>query len=105
MNRKAYLRFFSFFLFLTAPVLTFPFMKNYVDSGNYENRQFTERPKLSLKTLTTFPSQYDAYFSDYLPYKNQLVMLNNKKDTSLGAGTTLIEYRCFMERLWKRNSL
>ncbi len=27
------------------------------------------------------------------PIKNQLVMLNNKKDTSLGAGTTLIEYR------------
>lgn len=30
MNQKANLR---FFLFLTAPVLTFSFMKNYVDSG------------------------------------------------------------------------
>ena len=66
MNQKANLR---FFLFLTAPVLTFSFMKNYVDSGNYENRQFAEQPKLSFETLSTFSSQYDAYFSDYLPYK------------------------------------
>ena len=85
--------FYGFVGLLCLPVLTFPVMKNFIDSENHENRKFAEKPVLSLDTITTYPEQYDAYFNDHLPYKNQLVMFNNMKNEVLGVGTTAIEYR------------
>ena len=67
-------------------------MKGHIDSANHEKRKFAERPKLAWNTLTSFPEQFDTYFSDHLPYKNQLVMVNNLKNEVLGTGTTAIEY-------------
>lgn len=81
-----------FLLFLILPVVTFPFVKGHIDSANHEKRKFAERPKLAWNTLTSFPEQFDTYFSDHLPYKNQLVMVNNLKNEVLGTGTTAIEY-------------
>ncbi len=84
--------FFLFFLLLIAPTVTFPFVKDHIDSENHENRVFAEKPELSLRTITDFPQQFDDYFSDHLPYKNQLVMTNTMKNDFLGVGTTAIEY-------------
>ena len=84
--------FFLFFLLLIAPTVTFPFVKDHIDSENHENRVFAEKPELSLQTITAFPQQFDDYFSDHLPYKNQLVMTNTIKNDFLGVGTTAIEY-------------
>lgn len=63
-----------------------------MDSTNYENRVLAEFPQISPQMLLSFSKQYDAYFSDHLPYKNQLVMLNMLKEEMLGEGTTVIEY-------------
>ena len=90
--KKENIRFYLFFILLAAPVFTFPFMKQYVDCTNYENRALAEFPQISPQTLLSFSKQYDAYFSDHLPYKNQLAMLNTLKEESLGEGTTVIEY-------------
>lgn len=84
--------FYAFFVLLMAPVLTFPFFKGKIDSENHEKREFAEMPKLSLGTVTAFPEGFDAYFNDRLPYKNQLVFLNNLKNTVLREGTTPFEY-------------
>ena len=81
-----------FFILLIAPVATFPFLKNFVDSKNYEKRKFADAPQLSLEALPNFPAQFEEYFNDHLPYKNQLVFLNNLKNDRLGAGTTVLEY-------------
>ena len=88
-NRVIYV---TFLLLLILPVVTFPFMKGHIDSANHEKRKFAERPNLTWSTLTSFPEQFDTYFNDHLPYKNQLVMLNNIKNECLGSGTTAIEY-------------
>ncbi|MBO5373096.1 MAG: hypothetical protein J6A75_10340 [Lachnospiraceae bacterium] len=85
--------FYQFFCMLILPVLTFPFAKNFIDTKNHENRQFAEKPQLSIQTLTSFPEQFENYFNDYLPYKNQLVMLNTMKEDALGVGSTVLEYR------------
>ena len=84
--------FIVFLLLLVLPVVTFPFVKGYIDSENHEKRTFAKRPQLAWDTLASFPGQFDEYFSDYLPYKNQLVMVNNIKNEWLGSGTTAIEY-------------
>lgn len=81
-----------FFLFLAAPAVTFPFVKDHIDSENHENRRFAEEPDLSFGTLASFPKQFDDYFNDHLPYKNQLVMANTMKNDFLGVGTTMMEY-------------
>lgn len=84
--------FYVFVLLLSLPVITFPFIKGHIDSKNHEKRKFAERPSLSLATLPDFPEQFDNYFSDHLPYKNQLVMVNGIKNELLGSGATAIEY-------------
>lgn len=84
--------FYLFFFLLAAPPLSFPFMKNVVDSENHEKRKFAKAPELSLEKLWQFPGQFEAYFNDRLPYKNQLVMVNNIKNAYLGVGTTALDY-------------
>ena len=42
-HMKNKLLFTLFLLMLTAPVVTFAFVKDYIDSENYENRVFAER--------------------------------------------------------------
>lgn len=85
--------FYIFYLSLILPIVTFPFLKAYIDTENHEKRQFTERPELSIQTLESYPNQFENFFNDYLPYKNQLVMLNNMKEDVLGVGSTVLEYR------------
>lgn len=89
---KNKLLFILFLLVLTAPAVTFPFAKDYIDSENHENRRFAEAPELSPGKLSAFPAQFDEWFNDYLPYKNQLVMTNTLKNDLLGVGTTAMEY-------------
>lgn len=84
--------FYAFFLLLLAPVLTFPFLKNYIDSENHEKREFAKMPKFSFRTAADFPEKFDTYFNDNLPYKNQLVLLDNVKNDFLDEGATLLKY-------------
>ncbi len=62
-----------FFSFLIFPVLSFPFVKNGTDDTTFENRTLAEKPEFNWETLDTYPTQFEAYFNDHLPYKNQLV--------------------------------
>lgn len=89
---KNKLLFILFLLALTAPVITFPFVRVYIDSENHENRRFAEAPKVSLAEMPSFPKRFEDWFLDYLPYKNQLVMTNTMKNDFLGVGTTAMEY-------------
>ncbi len=89
---KNKLVFVLFLIMLTAPAITFLFLKDYIDSENHENRVFAEKPQFSIEALPSFPQQFDDWFNDYLPYKNQLVMANTMKNDFLGVGTTAMEY-------------
>lgn len=89
---KNKLLFILFLLVLTAPAVTFPVVRNFIDSENHENRRFAEAPQFSFTEMPSFPGQFDEWFNDYLPYKNQLVMTNTMKNDLLGVGTTAMEY-------------
>ncbi len=70
---------FSIIAFLTlvlAPPIIFPFITNYIDTTNTENRELAKRPDFIPNELLSFPAKYEQYFNDHLPFKKQLVKLN-----------------------------
>jgi len=45
-----------------------------------EKRVVAERPELTLDNFSDYPESYEAYYNDHLPYRNQLIALNNRLD-------------------------
>lgn len=71
----------TIFVFLTIlPGLIYPFLERYIDSDGHENRKLQEKPALTLENYEEFPEQYEAYYNDNLPFRNQLVRLNGAID-------------------------
>lgn len=69
------------FLVITAsPVFTNFFLGQYLDSKNYENRQKAAKPILTLGNYRSLPQEFEAYYNDNIPYRNQLIRLNNSID-------------------------
>lgn len=65
---------------MIIPHILWFFLGQYVDTTNYENRNMAERPLLSTNTYLEYPKQYEAYFNDNVPFRNQLIRLNNMID-------------------------
>lgn len=71
---------FIFIISLTLPSVTYPFVKQYLDINNYENREFNQCPTLDYTTVIDYPTLYENYYNDYLPYKNQFIKFKNLID-------------------------
>lgn len=65
---------------LVLPRLLFIPLKDYVDTENYENRVYQEKPELTLENWKEFPGLYDAYFNDHLAFKNPIVAFGKLAD-------------------------
>lgn len=67
---------------ILIPVLVYAVIGKYLDSStaDKENRVMTEMPTLANTQISEFPSLFDAYVNDNLPYKNYLVTLNSMAD-------------------------
>ncbi|MEI0496700.1 hypothetical protein R4J09_15030 [Brachyspira intermedia] len=50
------------------------------DHTNYENRKFSEKTKFELKKLDKYPKEYETYFNDYIPLKNEIRKLQSLID-------------------------
>lgn len=61
-----------FFLFLIGPNIIYLFVHEKLDHQNYENRQLYTKPQFSIQNISSFPSQYEKYFNDHLPFKNEI---------------------------------
>lgn len=87
--------FIIFILLLLLPVLSFPVARNYIDSANHENRTFASFPQFtfSREGIKSYPGAFEDWFNDHLPYKNQLVAMDNRRKRFLQEGTTAIEYK------------
>ncbi len=75
---KAYIFAGMFLGMMILPGLLFIPLKDYVDTENYENRVYQEKPVLNFRNLSaadlkSYPGQYDAYFNDHLAFKNPIV--------------------------------
>jgi len=53
---------------------------HFIDNENFENREMAQKPVLSAETFVSFPLEYENYFNDNIPFRNQLISLNNKID-------------------------
>lgn len=75
---------------ILTPQLSFFFLSGVLDTENHENRSIAEKPQLSFDSLRTFPAEYEKYYNDTLPFRNQLVRLGNSvnfhvfRDTASG---------------------
>ena len=54
------------------------FYKNF-DHKNLDNRNFHEYPNIQ-SNFIDFPKNYEAYFNDYLPFRNELIVLKKNID-------------------------
>lgn len=67
-------------LFLLLPVLVFLLVRGRLDTANYENRELALFPSVKAADIGQFPKGFDDWFSDHLPYRNQLLTLNGLFD-------------------------
>lgn len=66
-----------FLIFLIAPMLVYPLVKNVLDTENRENRELVPFSEVAAAPLRNKPYVFQQYFNDHLPFKNQLVALNS----------------------------
>ena len=68
-----------FLLALIFPKVVYTvFYKNF-NHENLDNRRFNEYPNIQ-SNFVDFPKNYEAYFNDYLPFRNELIVLKNNID-------------------------
>ena len=69
------------FLFMVIiPAPAYFFLGQYIDTENYENRNMGSKPELTLENYKTFPQEYESYYNDNIPFRNQLIRLNSSID-------------------------
>lgn len=49
----------------------------FLDAANYENRYKTEKPVFSIEKYDSYPAEYELYFNDNLPFRNEMITLNS----------------------------
>lgn len=69
-----------FLMITVSPGFTYFFLGQYVDSENYENRNMTSRPTFTSEDFESFPEEYETYYNDNLPFRNQLIRFHNSID-------------------------
>ena len=52
----------------------------FTDNENYENRQLAEMPQWTAETAEQFPRDFESFFNDRLPFRNQMITLNSAVD-------------------------
>lgn len=69
-------------ILILIPVVLYAVIGKYLDSStaDKENRVMTEMPTLANTQISEFPTLFDAYMNDNLPYKNYLVTVNSMAD-------------------------
>lgn len=77
---KAYVFAGIFLSLMVLPRLLFIPLKDYVDTENYENRVYQEKPDFTIQGIKEYPGLYEAYFNDHLAFKNPLVAFGKLAD-------------------------
>ena len=67
----------SFFLITCSAFIMFFFLKSYDAAEiNYEKRALTEKPIFNIENIDNYGSEYESYFNDHFPYRNELILTN-----------------------------
>lgn len=52
----------------------------FVDQANYENRELATRPRLTVDSYQIYSDEYEEYFNDNIPFRNNLITINSAID-------------------------
>lgn len=80
--KKEYILVCVFIFMIMVPNITFYIPKT-EEKVNLENRNLTEKPKLYLTNLDKYTQEFEKYYNDNLPFKDNLVKLNSRVKYSL----------------------
>ena len=67
----------AFIVIMCLPHFIFLLCRNHVDTNNYENRKLSDAPVVGTTSYTDFPAEFESFYNDRLPFRNQLIALNN----------------------------
>ncbi len=70
----------SFLILLVMPTVLFTLFGEFIDQVNYEQRNAAQKPVFSLSSLNAYPSAYETYYNDNLPFRTQLIEANSLID-------------------------
>lgn len=65
------------FLFFVIPSVSWFFLKENVGNENGENRTLSDKPILSFSDIKNYPSEYEKYYNDNLPYRDFLIQCDS----------------------------
>lgn len=68
----------AFLLFIYLPAICNWFLKPYLNTTNYEKRKLNEKPVFEAKRITFYPSEFEAYYNDNLPFKNEIRIIRSR---------------------------
>ena len=78
----------TFVVIMCLPHLIFLVCRNLVDTTNYENRALYEAPVPGETPYKELPSTFESFYNDRLPFRNQLIALNNNIGYFIFGSTT-----------------
>ena len=70
----------AFIIIICFSWLLWIFLEKFVDTENHENREMAAQPCLTLDNYGTFSEEYERYFNDNIPFRNNLTTLNSSID-------------------------
>ena len=70
----------AFFAVLCGMWILWLLLGRFIDQENYENRELAEMPKWTAETAEQFPRDFENFFNDRLPFRNQMITLNSGVD-------------------------
>ena len=71
---------FASFIVLLAVSVAWLFCGDKMSEESNENRNLATKPKLSIDNYDTYSSEYNSYFNDHIPFRNELVTINTAID-------------------------
>lgn len=74
---------------LVFPNLIWGVFQDKFDTENNENRELAGFPQVSVSGIAEFPSQFEAFYKDHVPFKNVLVNFSNFIDTEFFQNTKI----------------
>lgn len=76
---------------LILPNIAFLALRGHIDTTNRENRAYAAFPELTVSNYQNISSQLEAYYTDRLPFKNQLKRLSSGLDRFWALGKSNYE--------------
>lgn len=70
----------TFLIIICFSWLLWIFLEKFVDTTNYENRERIAQPRLTLDGYATYSDDYESWFNDNIPFRNNLITLNTAID-------------------------